>query len=63
MSAHVKRATTRADVIAVLAAEIRKRRDGCPILLAVQVLSAVNADNMTQAEVDAAFELADNDSR
>ncbi len=54
---------TRADCIAVLAAEIRKRRDGCPILLAVQVLSAVNACNMTQAEVDAAFELADDNSR
>lgn len=53
---------TRADIIAVLATEIRKRRDGCPILLAVQVLSAVNASNMTQAEVDAAFELADDDS-
>lgn len=53
---------TRADIIAVLAAEIRKRRDGCPILLAVQVLSAVNACGMTQAEVDEAFELAD-DSR
>ena len=58
----MKRLPSRADCIAVLAAEIRKRRDGCPILLAVQVLSAVNACNMTQAEVDAAFELAD-DSR
>ena len=54
---------TRADIIAVLAAEIRKRRNGCPILLAVQVLSAVNACVITRAEVDAAFELADNDSR
>ena len=59
----VRQTMARADCIAVLADEIRKRRGGCPLLLAVQVLSAVNACNMTQAEVDAAFELADDDSR
>jgi len=52
---------TRADCIAVLADEIRKRRDGCPILLAVCVLSAVVARDMTQAEVNEAERLADGD--
>jgi uncharacterized protein YoaH (UPF0181 family) len=50
---------TRAEEIAILADEIRKRRDGCPLLLAVQVLSAVVATGMSQGEVDEAFALAD----
>lgn len=50
---------TRDDEINVLAAEIRKRRDVCPILLSVQVLSAVVATNMKQEDVDEAFRRAD----
>ena len=42
-----------------LVAEIRKRRVRCPILLSVQVLSAVVATGMTQADVDEAFRRAD----
>jgi hypothetical protein len=53
------RRLTRDEEIAVLADEIRKRRDGCPILLAVQVLSAVVATDMSQEDVDEAFGLAD----
>lgn len=49
---------TRADCIAILADEIRKRRGGCPLLLAVQVLSAVVACDLTQAEVDEAERMA-----
>ena len=52
---------TRADCIAILADEIRKRRDGCPILLAVCVLSAMVACDMTQDEVDEAERMADLD--
>ena len=52
---------TRADCIAILADEIRKRRNGCPLLLAVCVLSAVVACDMTQDEVDEAERLADLD--
>jgi hypothetical protein len=55
----MKRALTRDEEIAILATEIRKRRGGCPILLAVQVLSAVVATGMSQADVDEAFKLAD----
>jgi hypothetical protein len=39
--------------------DIRKRREQCPILLAVQVLSAANAVGFSQAEVDEAFKRAD----
>jgi hypothetical protein len=56
------RKLTRDEEIEVLAAEIRKRRDRCPILLSVQVLSAVVATGMTQADVDEAFRRADEDA-
>lgn len=56
------RKLTRNEEIEVLAAEIRKRRKQCPILLAVQVLSAVVATGMTQADVDEAFRRADEDA-
>ena len=49
---------TRDDEINVLAAEIRKRREGCPVLLAVQVLSVVVATGMSQEDVDEAFRRA-----
>jgi hypothetical protein len=41
---------TRDDEINVLADEIRKRRDGCILLLAVQVVSAVAATKMTSTK-------------
>ncbi len=50
----MKRVPSRADCIAMLADEIRKRRNGCPLMLAVQVISAVVACDMTQSEVDEA---------
>lgn len=50
---------TRDDAIDVVAAEIRKRRDGCPLLLSVMVLSAVAATNMSQEDVNEAFRRAD----
>jgi hypothetical protein len=50
---------TRDDEINILADEIVKRRKWCPILLAVQVLSAVVATNMSQDDVDEAFRRAD----
>jgi len=50
---------TRDDEINILAAEIRKRRKQCPILLSVQVMSAVMATGMTQDDVDEAFRRAD----
>jgi hypothetical protein len=56
------RKLTRDEEIDILAAEIRKRRDHCPILLSVQVLSAVVATDMTQADVDEAFWRADKDA-
>lgn len=56
------RRLTRDEEIEVLAAEIRKRRDRCPILLSVQVLSAVVATGMSQADVDEAFRRADEDA-
>jgi hypothetical protein len=58
-----RRVPSRDDVITMLAAEVRKRRDGCPILLAVQVMSAVVATGMTQDDVDEAFRLADLSTR
>jgi hypothetical protein len=54
-----KRNLTRDEEIDTLATEIRKRRDVCPILLSVQVLSAVVATGMAQADVDEAFRRAD----
>ena len=50
---------TRSAFIDALADEVRKRRKQCPILLAVQVLSAANAVGFSQAEVDEAFKRAD----
>lgn len=50
---------TKDDEINVLVAEIKKRRNGCPILLSVQVLSAVVATNMTQDDIDEAFRRAE----
>jgi hypothetical protein len=50
---------TRDDAINVLAAELRKRRNGCPVLLAVQIMSAVVATGMSQEDVDEAFRRAD----
>lgn len=50
---------TRDDEINILANEIRKRREQCPILLAVQVMSAVVATGMAQDDVDEAFRRAD----
>lgn len=55
------RQLTRNEKIDLLAAEIRKRRDKCPILLSVQVLSAVVATGMMQADIDEAFRRADNE--
>lgn len=57
------RELTRDEEIDLLAAEIRKRRSWCPILLSVQVLSAVVATHMTQADVDEAFRRAEDDLR
>jgi hypothetical protein len=45
--------------IDVLAAEIRKRREQCPVLLALQVMSAVVAAGLSQDDVDEAFRRAD----
>ena len=50
---------TREEEIDVLAAEVRKRQDGCIVLLAVQVLSAVVATNMSQDDVNEAFRRAE----
>jgi hypothetical protein len=55
------RKLTRDEEIDILAVEIRKRRNRCPILLSVQVLSAVVATGMTQADVDEAFRRADDE--
>ena len=52
---------TRSAFLDALAIEVRKRREQCPILLAVQVLSAVVALDLTQADVDEAFERAEVD--
>jgi hypothetical protein len=57
-----RRVPSRDDVITMLADEIRKRRDGCTLLLAVQVMSAVVATGMSQDDVDEAFRLADGDT-
>ena len=53
---------TRSAFIDALADEVRKRREQCPILLAVQVLSAANAVGLSQAEIDEAFRRADVDA-
>lgn len=50
---------TRDEAIGVLADEIRHRRDGCVLLLAVSISSGANAMDMTQDEVDEAFRRAD----
>ncbi len=50
---------TRDEAIDVLADEIRHRRGGCVLLLAVSILSGANAMDMTQDEVDEAFRRAD----
>lgn len=52
---------TRSAFIDALAAEVRKRREQCPILLAVQVLSASVAIEFTQAEIDEAFRRAEHE--
>ena len=49
---------TRDEAIDVLAEEIQHRREGCVLLLAVCIASAVNAMNMTQDDVDEAFRRA-----
>lgn len=45
---------TRSAYMDALADEIRKKRDVCPILCALQVLSAVVALGFTQEEIDEA---------
>ena len=46
---------TRSALLDALAVEIRKRPEQSPLLLAVQVLSASVALDLTQADVDEAF--------
>ena len=52
---------TRDEQIDILVDEIRKRRDGCLLLMSVCIMSAVGATNMTQEDVDEAFRRADED--
>ncbi len=46
---------TRDEAIDVLADEIRHRRDGCVLLLAVSISSGANAMDMDQDDIDEAF--------
>jgi len=55
----VNQQMTRDEAIDILAVEIRKRRDGSVLLLAVQTASAVNAVGLSQENVDEAFRRAD----
>lgn len=50
---------TRDEAIDVLAEEIRHRRKGCVLLMAVSLSSGANAMDMTQDEVDEAFRRAE----
>jgi hypothetical protein len=50
---------TRDEEIDILADEIRKRREGCLLLMSVCVMSSVAATGMTQDDVDEAFRRAD----
>lgn len=52
-------AETRCAILDAVAAEVRKRLDVCPVLLAVQVLSSVVAVGLTQADIDEAFRRAE----
>jgi hypothetical protein len=52
-------AETRSAILDAVAAEVRKRRDVCPTLCAVQVLLASNACGLTQADIDEAFRRAE----
>jgi hypothetical protein len=52
-------AMQRRAIIECLAEKIAHRRRGCPILLAVEIGSAVGALELSQGEVDHAFAIAD----
>jgi len=53
---------TRDEAIDVLAEEIRHRREGCVLLMAVSLSSGANAMDMDQDDIDEAFWRAEVDS-
>ena len=46
------------EILQVLADQIEHRRDGCQVLLAIEIGSVANALGLGQADIDEAFELA-----
>jgi hypothetical protein len=50
-------------ILEELARVLRKRRNGCPVLLGVELASAGLALGLSQADIDAAHELADLEGR